>query len=637
MFSENCGRQSVWLPSRLQSGRHGAEKNRSDSNIGTSIRSFSDSEIIFPPSLLVCGRGLVRGVATLAAAGILLSALYSAAAAPAYVQGNYAVPQTPQTTVIVPYTATQAAADLNVVIVGWNNTTAHISSVTDTAGNIYNLVVGPTQVSGTLSQSIFYAQNIAAAAAGKNAVTVTFSQAAAYPDIRILEYSGIDSLNPVDLSVGATGNNSESNSGAVTTTNATDLLVGANCVLTSTSGPGSGFKSRMITETDGDIAEDTVVSATGSYSATAPLGSPGPWVMQMVAFRAAGSSTAGPTPTPTPSPTPTPAPTPTPSPSPSRGLGYVQGNYAVPQTPQTRVTVPYTATQSAADLNVVVVGWNDTTAQVSSVTDTVGNTYNLAVGPTQVSGTLSQSIFYAKNVAAAAAHANAVTVTFSQAAAYPDIRILEYSGIDSTNPVDVFLGAAGNNSTSNSGAVTTTNATDLLVGANCVLALTSGPGSGFTSRMITEPDGDIAEDTVVSATGSYSATAPLGNSSPWVMQMVAFRAAGSSTAGPTPTPTPTPSPSPAPTPGQVSLGWNQDTDSSTVGYILYYTTSSGLLTSGGTVPTSGTVQSNYSGIGTTTATLANLNSGQTYYFGVAAYNASNQMSLLSNVVTAVAP
>ena len=41
---------------------------------------------------------------------------------------------------------------------------------------------------------------------------------------------------------------------------------------------------------------------------------------------------------------------------------YVQGNSATPQTPQTTVTVPYTAAQTAGNLNVVVVGWNDTSA-----------------------------------------------------------------------------------------------------------------------------------------------------------------------------------------------------------------------------------------------------------------------------------
>jgi hypothetical protein len=82
---------------------------------------------------------------------------------------------------------------------------------------------------------------------------------------------------------------------------------------------------------------------------------------------------------------------------------YVQGNFTTPLTPQTTVTVPYNAAQTAGDLNVVIVGWNDTTAQVSSVTDSKGNVYSLAVGPTQLSaaagGPLTQSIYYAKNIA----------------------------------------------------------------------------------------------------------------------------------------------------------------------------------------------------------------------------------------------
>ena len=77
------------------------------------------------------------------------------------------------------------------------------------------------------------------------------------------------------------------NSGAVTTKNPTDLLVGANVVWTMTSGPGSGFTQRLLTQ-DGDIAEDRVVTAVSSYNASAPLSSAGAWVMQMVAFRAAG-------------------------------------------------------------------------------------------------------------------------------------------------------------------------------------------------------------------------------------------------------------------------------------------------------------------------------------------------------------
>jgi hypothetical protein len=147
------------------------------------------------------------------------------------------------------------------------------------------------------------------------------------------------------------------------------------------------------------------------------------------------------------------------------------------------------------------------------------------VGPTIVSGTLSQSVYYAKNIAAAAAGANTVTVSFATAAAYPDIRILEYSGADPNNPVDVTAASTGNSKTSSSGSATTTNPTDLLFGANIVVTTTSGPGSGFTQRLLTSPDGDIAEDQMVAATGSYSATAPLSSSGSWIMQMVTFRAA----------------------------------------------------------------------------------------------------------------
>ena len=87
---------------------------------------------------------------------------------------------------------------------------------------------------------------------------------------------------------------------------------------------------------------------------------------------------------------------------------FVQDNYTAPQTPQTTVTVPYTAAQTAGNLNVLVVGWNDSTAQIKSVQDSQGNTYQLAVGPTVTNG-ISQAAYYAKNISPATAEANAVS------------------------------------------------------------------------------------------------------------------------------------------------------------------------------------------------------------------------------------
>ena len=81
-------------------------------------------------------------------------------------------------------------------------------------------------------------------------------------------------------------------------------------------------------------------------------------------------------------------------------ISYVQGNYATPQSPQTTVNIPLPRRRCAGDLNVVAVGWNDSTATVSSVKDTLNNSYTLAVGPTVQAGVASQSIYYAKNIAA---------------------------------------------------------------------------------------------------------------------------------------------------------------------------------------------------------------------------------------------
>jgi hypothetical protein len=116
-------------------------------------------------------------------------------------------------------------------------------------------------------------------------------------------------------------------------------------------------------------------------------------------------------------------------------------------------------------------------------------------------------------------------VTFASPAWSADIRILEYSGVDPVNPVDVTAASSGNSTSTSSGSVTTTNANDLLFGANLVQTTTTGPGSGFTRRLLTSPDADIAEDRIVSVLGSYSAAAPVTPSGPWIMQMVAFRAA----------------------------------------------------------------------------------------------------------------
>ena len=109
---------------------------------------------------------------------------------------------------------------------------------------------------------------------------------------------------------------------------------------------------------------------------------------------------------------------------------------ATPAGTAASVAATYAKAQVGGDLDVVVVGWNDTTSTLSSVTDLAGNTYSLAVGPAQYAPDLSQAIYYAPNIHASAAGTNTVTVAFGQAANVVDLRILEYSGLDPASPLD---------------------------------------------------------------------------------------------------------------------------------------------------------------------------------------------------------
>ena len=548
-------------------------------------------------------------------------------AAIGYVQSNSVSPSTTVSSLSAQFTAAQSAGDLIVVGVSWGSS-ATISSVTDTKGNTYTLAVGPTTFSGAAA-AIYYAKNIVAAAANANTVTVTFNTTTGTPDLRVAEYSGINTTSPLDVTAVSTGTSATSNSGSATTTNANDLLVGSNAVLSGTQDAGTGFTRRQISAFDGNILEDRIVSATGAYSATAPLTSSAGWIMQMAAFKAAAGSDTTPPSAPTgltasvvsasqinlswtaatdnvgvtgyrvercagsgcttfaqvgtPSgttfsdtglsagtiyryqvratdaagnlgPYSSPPVTATTSANP---ITYIQSNSASPSTTVSSISVAFTAAQTAGDFNVVGLSWGSS-ATISSVTDTKGNTYTLAVGPTTFSGAAS-AIYYAKNIVSAAAGANTVNVTFSTATGTPDLRVAEYSGVDTASPLDVTAVSTGTSATSSSGSATTTNANDLLVGSNAVLSGTVDAGPGFTRRQISTWDGNILEDEIVSATGAYSATAPLSASAAWIMQMAAFKAAGSG--GDTSPPAPLLGlTATAASSSQINLSWSASTD-----------------------------------------------------------------------------
>jgi hypothetical protein len=588
--------------------------------------------------------------------------------------------------VAVPFTAVQTTGNLNVVVVGWNDTSATIASVTDTNGNTYVLAATtestpvPAGSSLQVSQAIYYAKNINA---GVNTINVSFNQNTAVQSVRIVEYSGLDPVNPLDTSVGNFGTSSPADSGMVTTNSANDLLLGAGTVTTAFTGSGPGFVTVLLNGL-GDLIENDFVTAAGSYNATAPFVSGG-WVMQLVAFRLAGqtpptlsapaitslsissspetggaaltltgtnfepggavvfsNTTNGITAagvnctvtlltapnanisclTPSFPPgsanitvtnvdgqvSPSSAFTFTPStpfaaavspaitpdegstnggtavtisgsdfaagakvtvagipadrvsvantntilasvpagvaglgtvivtnPSgnpgtlpggytyaPGLGVNFIQVNSAHPASPAANATVTYPLAQTAGNLNVVIIGWDDATANVQAVTDSAGNTYTLAL-PANVGTGLSQTIFYAKNIVASAS--NTVTVTFSVPAASPDVRVLEYSGLDTIAPLDGAAGDSGISAVLDSGPITTTTAGDLVIGGSTVGGIVQASDLIFTTVANTS-DGLSVEHLVGPAAGIFDVTSTQNMNTNWVIQAVAFKQPG---------------------------------------------------------------------------------------------------------------
>ncbi len=127
---------------------------------------------------------------------------------------------------------------------------------------------------------------------------------------------------------------------------------------------------------------------------------------------------------------------------------------------------------------MVVVGWNDTTATVQSVKDSAGNTYQSGDRADKRDGIAAIDLLCGEH----RGWQQTVTVTFSQAAAYPDVRILEYRGVTT---LDVTAGASGSSASASSGAATTTECQRVDLRGEHGGDDDGAAGSGFTSRIIT--------------------------------------------------------------------------------------------------------------------------------------------------------
>jgi hypothetical protein len=209
---------------------------------------------------LVLGIALILAAATLA---IVSSPRAYAASTATFVQGRDDMVAS-GTTASLAFSKANTAGNLIAVYVVWDNPGP--VTVSDSRGDTYTAATARQTWGGTWSAQVFYASNIVG---GTNTVKATFGTAiTSFGILYLHEYSGLATGSPVDASASAVGTSAAMSSGAVTTSQANDLLFGAGAS-DITAGHGSGFTARLTGF--GNVTEDRSVTTTGSYAANASL------------------------------------------------------------------------------------------------------------------------------------------------------------------------------------------------------------------------------------------------------------------------------------------------------------------------------------------------------------------------------
>jgi streptogramin lyase len=151
------------------------------------------------------------------------------------------------------------------------------SAVTDSQGNTFTAVGNQLTSPGGTASRVYYAKNITG---GADTVTIKLSASSEWIEAYLTEYSGANTVSPVDAQAGASGSSSTVSSGKATTTAAGDLIYGY-CVGDWACTAGAGFAARSTF--NNNLIEDMTTVTTGSYAATgsATYG----WAMQMVALK----------------------------------------------------------------------------------------------------------------------------------------------------------------------------------------------------------------------------------------------------------------------------------------------------------------------------------------------------------------
>jgi hypothetical protein len=206
-------------------------------------------------------------------------------------------------------------------------------------------------------------------------------------------------------------------------------------------------------------------------------------------------------------------------------MAYTAGN-AVIEFGSTTIANPLSVT--AGDWVALAVFWLSTSATLSSVTDSQGNTWTIVHNPTTLTGNGRGALAYVK-----AASTGTLTITATFSASIVGVTIAAgFSGRDSTSAFDgsnatTQTGVANSTDAISSGAIVTTAAGDDVFAATCDLNVNAAisAGTGWTNRVTS--DFWASESQVQGGAGSITATfTPSTTSQSVITFIVALKASG---------------------------------------------------------------------------------------------------------------
>ena len=211
---------------------------------------------------------------------------------------------------------------------------------------------------------------------------------------------------------------------------------------------------------------------------------------------------------------------------------YVQAATHAEQASGTSITATFSGNTTTGNLIYVAVAYSGST-NPSSVTDSQSNTYTLIRTTHDATYDQSHTTYYAKNITGGTTPT--VTVTWAASHDWEVLNVVEYSGLDTTAPLDKETGQGQTSIGTGTDAVTS-GAMATTTSADCTLVTASqmpnsggdalNAGTSFTIRAAAEAFFKVS-DRNVSSTGAYAGTwTSSAGTHDFMTHVVAFKAAG---------------------------------------------------------------------------------------------------------------